>query len=215
MIYSTLRPVLQIVLPLLLAACVAGSSGQDETKTYDVQGFNHISAATGVIVTLKQGAFAVSAKSTGGDLSHLRIELSGKQLKIANEGLLTLGHSPTYEVTVAAPDVKELEAVAGAQLSAVDLNLSDVKLLAAAGGIMKLSGTCWAANVDAAAGGIINASGLKCQSADIKAAAGGQVEITATDKANASAAVGGIVTISGNPPNVTKDATVGGVINVK
>ena len=210
-----IRPAPWIALPLLLAACTAESSGKDESKTYDVQGFNHISAATGVIVTLKQGPFAVSAKSTGGDLSHLRIELSGQQLKIAHEGLLTLGHSATYEVSVAAPDVKELEAAAGAQLSAADLNLSDVKLLAAAGGIMKLSGTCWGAKIDAAAGGIINAADLKCQTADIKAAAGGQVEITATDKANASAAVGGIVTISGNPPNATKDATVGGVINVK
>ncbi len=211
---------IRFVLPfaLLAAACTgssAGSSGQDESKTYDVQGFTRITASAGVIISLKEGPFAVSAHSHNADLSQLRIELRGEELNVSRQGFLSLGKSPTYNVDITAPKIAALETVAGAQITADSLNLSDIKLSASAGGILNLSGTCWTAAIDATAGGIIHAADLKCQTANAKSVAGGIIDITATDKADLSADAGGIINISGNPASITQNAAVGGVITKK
>lgn len=202
---------------LALAACSRGDgrpAGDEESRTYPMQGFTGVSAETGIELILKQGPFSVEAQSHDGDLSRLSIETRGETLNVSSSSMATLGRSPTYTVTVSAPQWTSIEAAAGVAVDGKDLKFEDLIVHGSTGVVINLSGACRALDADLAAGAVLNAQDLECASADVEAAAGAKAEIHASEAVHARAVAGGVIDIFGNPPTVDKEAEIGGVITV-
>ena len=206
-----------LVPALALAACspTDGGPGSGESRTYQLQDFDSVSAEAGIELIVKQGPFAVEARSRNGDLTHLAIERRGAELDISRENTLTIGRAPSYTVTVTAPKWTAIRASAGVEVDGEDLQLEDLRVDGSAGVRIRLSGTCRLLTAEASAGAVIDARDLKCAGADARASAGAKIEAYASEKAHGEASAGAIVEFSGNPPTVEKDAGMGGVVKVR
>lgn len=210
------RPVFIAVAFALLSAC--GDGGADkagESRTYDLKDFTAVEAAAGVSVVVRQGEFAVSATSTNGDLSDLKLEVEGGTLKAYPDSAIRIGRSPDYRVEVSAPDYTSLAAVAGASLTGAGLQLDDLSVTGAAGSEIELTGTCTSLDAEAAAGTTLRLSSLLCATADLTAAAGAVINAHATQSVDATAAAGAAINVSGSPAQVQKDEALGSTVTVE
>src|SRR5690606_17281263 len=70
--------------------CIAVSS-ETTTRTYDIAGFDSVSARSGVNVLLRQGAYDISAEGPKDKLDRLVIERQGSLLVISREPSLRSG----------------------------------------------------------------------------------------------------------------------------
>jgi Putative auto-transporter adhesin, head GIN domain len=213
-------PLASLALPayLALAACSPGDkgpAGNPETKTYAFKDFTRVKAETGIKLKLFQGPFAVSAESKNGDLSRLKVELRGEELSLSSDSHFSIGSSPYYSVSVAAPTYKAIDATAGVALEGDDLTLDDLSLAISAGVDARLSGTCKALTASVSAGASLKANNLKCAAATVTASAGAVADVYASQSATISASAGAKVSVDGHPPMVTKNADIAGVIEVK
>lgn len=211
------RPAAVSALVLALAACspTGGGSGSEESRTYPLKDFDRVSVQAGIELILKQGPFAVEAKSRNGDLDKLSIDVRGSELAISREAGLNIGISPSYTVTATAPKWTAIKASAGVEIEGENLQLEDVRIDGSAGVRIRLSGTCRELAAEASAGAAIDARDLKCLAVDAEASAGAKIEAYASEKARGEASAGAVVEFSGNPPMVEKDAGMGGVVEVR
>ena len=192
------------------------SGGSAESRTYDLKDFDRVSARAGIELILKQGPFAVEARSHNGDLSKLAVNVDGSELVISPE--VTIGGiniSPGYTVTATAPTWTGIEGLAGVKIEGKDLQLENVSLEVAAGASAELSGTCKEITIKATAGAAVDAADFKCAAASAEAAAGAQVDIWASERAKAKAAAGASIEISGKPPSVEQDADISSRVKVE
>lgn len=206
-----------VLAAIALAACSPGDgrpAGNEESKTYAIEGFDSVSAETGIVLILKQGPFSISAQSQRGDLSRLHVDLRGSELNVSADSMLTMGIQPTYTVTLSAPKWTAIKANAGVDVTADTLTVESLDVEASTGVQMKLSGACREIDIDANTGASVDASGLKCAAATVKAMGGAHVGAFATEKLDAKAHAGAVIDISGNPPMVEKENDISGVINV-
>ncbi len=150
---------------MLPVAALAASSGcvaistETTTKTYDIAGFDSISARSGVNVVLKQGAFDIRAEGPKRKLDRLRIEKRGSTLVINREPMADMGWfgwSDRDIITVVAPDYTLIEASGGADVDVDPLQLDTL-------------------DIEAGGGADVNADGLKLDVLRIKASGGADV----------------------------------------
>jgi hypothetical protein len=205
-------------LVLALAACSpagdrdAGdrSSGTEESRTYPLKDFDRVSVKAGIELILKQGPFAVEAKSRNGDLSKLVVDVRGSELLVSRETTIGIGMgiSPQYTVTATAPSWTAIEGLAGVRIIGEDLTVDALTVEVAAGASVELSGTCREIDVEASAGASVDAEDLKCAVATADAAAGARVDLFASERAKGKAAAGASIEFSGNPPAFEQDADI-------
>jgi hypothetical protein len=202
-----------LIAALALAACSPGEgrpAGNPETRTYPITDFKTLAVSTGIRVILKQGPYAIEATSENGDLSRLKVEQHDFELSLSSDSILTMGRSPTYTVTVAAPEWNALDASSGSSVTGETLKLTDFKLDASSGAQVKLTGECTTLEANAAAGAQVDASELKCAAATADALAGGNISVFASDTATASATAGGKIDVYGHPASFTETKVAGG-----
>jgi hypothetical protein len=213
-------------LAIALAACspagdrAAGtqSTGSNETRTYELRDFDRVSAKVGIELVLKQGPFAVEARSRNGDLSKLIVDVHGSELSVAREVTLGKGNfgiSPSYTVIATAPSWTAIEALAGVQVDGDDLKLETVHVEAAAGASIELSGTCREITVEASAGSSIDADDFKCATASATATAGSRVELSASERARGTASAGATIEFSGKPPAFEQEADISSTVKLE
>jgi hypothetical protein len=211
-------------LVLVLASCSPASRDEAEnrsgdgaeSRTYDLKDFDRVSVKAGIELILKQGPFAVEARSHKGDLSRLAIDVDGSELVISRE--MTIGSielSPGYTVTATAPSWTGIEGLAGVKIEGKDLQLDVVSVEVAAGASAELSGTCREITVKATAGASVDAGDLKCAVASAEAAAGARIDVWASERAKGKAAAGASIEISGNPPAVEQDADISSTVKLE
>ena len=192
------------------------TSGNGETRTYALKDFDRVSVRAGVELILKQGPFAVEARSSNGDLSKLLVDVQGSELVISRETTIgIIGVSPNYTVTATAPAWTAIEGLAGVRIEGENLTLEVVTVEVAAGASVELSGTCREITVEASAGASIDADQLKCAAATAKAAAGARVELHASERAKGTAAAGASITFSGKPPAFEQDADISSTVKLE
>ncbi len=191
-------------------------SGSDESRTYDLKDFDRVSAKAGVKLILKQGPFAVEARSRNGDLGKLIVEVRGSELVVSRE--TTVGgvniSQPSYTVTATAPAWTAIEGLAGVEIDGENLRLDNVAVRAAAGTSVELSGTCKEISVEAAAGASVDADDLRCAVATAEASAGAKVDLHATERARGEASAGAVIEVSGNPPAFEQDADISSTVKL-
>jgi hypothetical protein len=212
------------VVVLALAACSpAGdrgaenrSTGNDESRTYPLKDFDRVSVRAGIELILKQGPFAVEARSRSGDLSKLIVDVDGSELSISREvSLGRVDNSPSYVVTATAPSWIGIEGLAGVKIEGKDLTLDILNVEVAAGASVELSGTCKEIIVEATAGASVDADDLKCAAASADAAAGARVDLWASERARGKASAGASIEISGKPPALEQEADISSTVKLE
>lgn len=141
-----------------LGGCVVVST-ETVTRSYDIAGFDSISARAGVNVVLKQGPFDVRAEGPSHRVDNLLIERQGSSLVISREPSMStgwFGWSERDVVTVVAPDYALIEASGGADVDVDTLQLDTL-------------------DIDAGGGADVNVDGLKLDTLRIKAHGGADV----------------------------------------
>lgn len=208
-----------IALPALLAllplpACSTGAAEADE-RDFNLGGFREIQASAGVDVTLKQGAFAVNAENTRGDLDNLLLEVRGDTLvigrKTSNFGWLTWSNDD-FNVTVTAPEIIAIRASSGSDFEASNYNFRDLDVQSSSGADIDLAGVCTALTVDISSGADFNGEDLKCETVTVEASSGADADVFATRSASGDASSGADITVHGNPATIDKDTSSGGSV---
>ncbi|MBL8560152.1 MAG: DUF2807 domain-containing protein [Hyphomonadaceae bacterium] len=117
-------------------------------------------------------------------------------------------------VRIVAPQLGSIELAKGIEATATGVSAQTLTLDVAMGATLSASGVCETLRADVAMGGVLSAKDLSCERVVVDAAMGGTAEVRARSEANADAAMGGVVTIHGNPPRLSSGASMGGVINL-
>jgi hypothetical protein len=175
-----------------MGGCVAISSGTT-TKTYDIAGFDSVSARAGVNVVLRQGPFDIRAEGPEHKLDKLVIERQGSVLVISREPDANwFGWSDADLVTVVAPGFASIEASGGADVDIEPLRQT-------------------ALNLRASGGADVNAGGLTLESLTITASGGADVNAprVALGTLMASASGGADIDLAGQCKSLTAETSGG------
>ena len=178
-IMSALRWTVPAVAMAALGACVATSSSVD-SKTYNVSGFDSVSARSGVNVILKEGPFSVSAEAPKEKLEKITVEMQGSTLVISQKPTVTwFGWSGRSLVTVVAPSYRKVEASGGADVDGDSLRGEALQLEASGGADIRL-GSITATNlsVSASGGADVDADTIKVGVLDVDAGGGADVRLS-------------------------------------
>ncbi|MCB2112544.1 MAG: DUF2807 domain-containing protein [Parvularculaceae bacterium] len=188
-----------------------------ETKSYDLAGFTHVSAAAGTSVNVEVGGdYSVVAESSSEGLDRLRIDVVGDELQIGRRrGTMGWGRGVRVVVNVRLPALSGLDVSSGASIEANNIDASSFEIGASSGGSLEAVGRCDALDVDVSSGGSIDARGLECRTADADASSGGSADIFASERISGDASSGGSIDVYGKPANVSKDTSSGGSVSVR
>jgi hypothetical protein len=142
-----------------------------ETKTYDLAGFDSVSASNGVNVELRQGPFSVKAEGPRDRLDRLHIERRGSELVIRRDPTMSWGMwSMRDVVTVVAPAYTSISVSGGVDLDADNLTFEDLRVSMSGGADLNISGACKTLTLETSGGADFNGEGLKCATANVSSA---------------------------------------------
>src|SRR5262249_49320319 len=154
-------------------------------------GFTSVKAMDHIVVEVRTGPqYAIEVTGPQADRIVTSIDLQGA-LKINERNRPWFGPDRRINalVRVTMPAVTDLAAAKGATLTAYDINVEDISVVAAMGGEIVINGSCHSVDATAAMGGTVHAENLHCLSADISAAMGGDARVFATQTFDATAAM--------------------------
>jgi len=161
--------------------CIAVSS-ETTTRTYDIAGFDSVSARSGVNVLLRQGAYDISAEGPKDKLDRLVIERQGSLLVISREPSLRSGWFNWSErdlVTVSAPGYASIEASGGADVDVEPMQLDALRLRASGGADLNAGGlTLETLAITASGGADVNAGPLELASLTASASGGADINVS-------------------------------------
>lgn len=107
-----------------------------------------------------------------------------------------------------------LKAQEGAEIDAL-LDVQKVRTKTASGGIVNLKGSAVVQYHSVVTGGIVEAAMLDSEQVEVRVKAGGRAAINASELAEIKVALGGSVSIYGEPKKIIKSISVGGKIEHK
>jgi hypothetical protein len=170
------------ILPAVALAATGGCvvvSTETTTRSYDVAGFDSVSARSGVNVVLRQGPFDIKAEGPKDRLDKLLIERQGASLVISREPSMRIGWfgwSDRDVVSVSAPDYATIEASGGADVDVSSLRLDSLDILAGGGADINVDGlTLEALRVKAGGGADVNVHGLSLNTLEASASGGADI----------------------------------------
>jgi hypothetical protein len=222
----------RLVAPALIFVALAAPAG---AETRNLSGFRSVSAADRLTVEVSIGeAYAVEV--TGSDASRIRTTIENDTLRIRDDDRPWFGASPRLDahVRVTVPALEAVSAARGAELTAAlagspcnDFEASaamggtthitgaqcdDVSASAAMGGEVRLEGACRELSASAAMGGVVRADDLQCVTVDASASMGGDIRAFASQRYEASAAMGGAINVAGGGNAEDTSSVMGGSI---
>lgn len=209
-----------------------------ETRTFDLAGFDGVSASSGIHVLVDVGeGFSVVAESDDEvQLDRLTVDVRRGTLRMRmDEGLLAPRRTRGWRVTVrvALPALIHADASSGASVEIDDMEGESLELVASSGAHIEadtLSGTTISAVVssgsqisvgsgecdtlDAVAsdGSTLSLSGVTCSAVDAVASSGASVLVHADESLDANASSGATITVHGGHEKIAINASSGGSI---
>jgi hypothetical protein len=170
------------VAAMAASGCVVVSSHEKVTKTYDVAGFDSVSATQGVNVVVRQGAFAISAEGPEERVERLTVEREGSTLKLGQKSHVnwfSMGWSDRTVITVTAPGYASIEANGGSDVDIEGLRQETLRVSAGGGADVNLHAPAIAAlEVKASGGADINASNISSTTVLADASGGADINIS-------------------------------------
>ena len=207
---------------------VAGVSAQDINE--DLSGFSEVKVYNGVEVELIPSE-RNSISITGHSKEKVKFEVVENRLEI-RLSLENIWADDNTRVTVYASGVEVIDANEGsivevkeklqgprltfrAQEGAaiyVQVDSERISAKAVTAGIVQLRGTTEDLDVEVNTGGKFFGEDLKSQDAEVSTGTGGQVEVNASKYVKATARLGGVINIYGNPAELDSKTSLGGKV---
>jgi hypothetical protein len=201
---------------LITCAAFAVMAGAATAETRDVGRFVAVSATDRVPVEIVRGD-SYSVEVIGQDASRVRTEIDDGALEIGQRNRSWFGNPARIDarVRVTTPSIERIAASRGASVRAEDIEADDMSLAAAMGGSIDISGRCRSLSASAAMGGSIDADAFQCVTANISAAMGGDADVYASSAFDASASMGGSISVGGNPTDRDVSTAMGGSVSTR
>lgn len=203
-----------LVLP---AALTFAAPALAESRSFNLSGFDKLSASALIDVVLKQGPFSVKVDEPNGKFDDLKLEVRGSTLLVSRQSHhdnRRIEDAPAYTVVVTAPLINRIEVSSASTLEGKNLALKDVAIFLSSAGRIRLSGSCGAIELTSSSGAKFEGDDLKCQTARLTVSSGANVEAFASRKVSATASTGGQVTLYGKPGDVQKTTSIGGSVRL-
>jgi hypothetical protein len=204
------------MLLLLPAAMVCAAPAMAETRSFNLSGFDSISAAALMDVVLKQGPYSVKVEEPNGKFDDLKLEVRGSTLVATrrnNDGRRQ-DETPAYTVVVTAPAIKRISVAAASQLDGKKLAFKDLDISLSSASTITLSGSCDALKLNISSGAKFEGDDLKCRTARVDVSSGANARAFASQDAQANASTGGQVTFYGKPHDLKKNTSTGGSVGL-
>lgn len=212
---------------------VSLASAAEENEIRNLKPFDQIEVSRGVEVVLTQtnehNALIISEYY---DMEEVITEVNGTTLKISmaknNTGdvnvEIRLSFTKLRRINVKgnsivrATHALDLDniAIKGNTGGLVQLNLNSdiVRLSAGEGSVIRLKGKCNHLDAKCATGSTIYANKLIATDVFAKAGISSKLYVAAEKSIDAKASSGGLIAVSGNPPNLTSSTTLGGKVEM-
>ena len=222
----------------VVALGLAGTASA-ETRTYDVGAFNKIDISAGLDLEFTGGeAQSITVENTKGDFSDIEVLVRGDTLVLKRKKNMNWGWNrkrERYGITVSAPEISELEASSGSDVSGrsmsgddivIDVSSgADVTVTGVDGGTVtvetssgsdaSVSGSCITVRAKSSSGSDIDARDLICQTGYADASSGSDTSIHVTGSVDAEASSGADVDVYGSPTDVQSDKSSGGSVSIR
>lgn len=222
----------------VVALGLAGTASA-ETRTYDVGAFNKIDISAGLDLEFTGGeAQSITVENTKGDFSDIEVLVRGDTLVLKRKKNMNWGWNrkrERYGITVSAPEISELEASSGSDVSGrsmsgddivIDVSSgADVTVTGVDGGTVtvetssgsdaSVSGSCITVRAKSSSGSDIDARDLICQNGYADASSGSDTSIHVTGSVDAEASSGADVDVYGSPTDVQSDKSSGGSVSIR
>lgn len=199
---------------ILAAVAFAALAGVASAEVRNVTGFTGVSAADRIQVEVITGE-SYRVEVTGSDADKVTTRIDDGTLVIRRTNRPMWGGTPPMNarVRVTMPAVENLASSRGAELTAANVNASQLALAATMGGELRVSGSCSSLDAAASMGGSIRAEGLECRDADIAASMGGDARVFASSSYDATASMGGSVNVAGGGSRGNISTSMGGSVD--
>jgi hypothetical protein len=197
-----------------IAALVFAGGASAETR--DLSGFRGVAAADRIPVEITSGqTFRVEV--VGGDAARVRTVVEGGVLRIRQSNRPLIGDIPRIDarVNVTMPALESVAASRGASVNAVGITANVIDLAASMGGAIDIDGQCQRLSAAASMGGSIDADTFECERAEVAASMGGSADVYASAVLDASASMGGSVTVRGEPAQRDVATSMGGSVSTR
>ena len=200
---------------LITAATFIALIGGAHAETRNLSNFTGVSAADRIRVDVNVGdGYRVDVSGSDAEKVSTRIDDDGT-LVIRRTNRPIWGGTPPIDATVriTMPAVDNLASSRGAELTAANVAANTMSLAASMGGELRVTGACRSLDAAASMGGAIRAEGLECRDADIAASMGGEARVFASNRFDATASMGGTVTVSGGGERGDIATSMGGTVD--
>jgi len=200
---------------LITAALFIALVGGAHAETRNLSNFTGVSAADRIRVDVSVGdGYRVDVSGPDAAKVSTRIDDDGT-LVIRRTNRPIWGGTPPIDATVriTMPAVDNLASSRGAELTAANVAANTMSLAASMGGELRVTGACRSLDAAASMGGAIRAEGLECRDADIAASMGGEARVFASNRFDATASMGGSVTVSGGGERGDIATSMGGTVD--
>lgn len=230
-------PTLARVTLTALCACLS-TTALAETKTFDLSGFNGISAAEGIHVIATAGEnFAVSAESDDArQLERLVLDVRRGTLRAEMDNqLFSLIRTKDWKVTVRVtlPSLIQAEASSGAELIVDTMSGSALELESSSGSTLRVEtidgetisadvssganimiggGTCNSLQVDVSSGSSLDMEQVQCAFVEVDASSGSSATVFAAESIDGDASSGAAIHVYGTHERIEIQVSSGGNI---
>lgn len=206
---------------------------QEQTKRY-LQPFSKIHIQGDLFVELKKDTSeALVIKWTEGlNASEIESEISDNQLIIKSK--IDLKNKIKVQLIVYYKDLNEIRTSSGAdvrcddtlKVSPIDFFINTnsiayfkvindkVSVSATSGGLLVLSGKTKKMDAKLISGATLDAFKLECLNAQVDAGSGSKIKVIAIENIDASATMGGFISVMGNPQKKNISKSLGGKVEI-
>jgi len=188
-----------------------------EERTFNLSGFDAVSASAGVDVDINVGPdYSVRADTTDEGFERLEIRVDNGELIVSRKSRgFNWKRAPRINVRVTMPGLVGLDVSSGADVDVTGVTADQFDAEISSGGSAEVSGECGHINADVSSGGDLDAEGLLCKYAVVDASSGGSASIYASGSLAADASSGGDIEVSGSPEKTSIDKSTGGSVSIE
>lgn len=183
--------------------------GNVTTERREIADFSGLQATGALEVEWSSGAPALSITTDENLMSHIRTEVSGKELEISYEGALQ--PSKGIKIVVSSGGLERLNLTGAVLFHAKSLSASALQITAAGSAMADLGGSASDLTAELAGASRLSAPSLQAKSAKLNIVGAGSADVAVEETLRVDITGAGSVTYSGNP-KVEKHVTGAGSI---
>jgi Putative auto-transporter adhesin, head GIN domain len=189
-------------------------SGNSATEDRTVGGFHALNVQTAIRATVSIGSpQRVTVTADDNVLSMVSTTVSNGELKLAMQGSVTT-RTPV-QVDIVVPALDSLSASSAARLEATGLTADALSVNVESAGTLSATGKASSLDVSVASSGSAELSGVPVQTVHANIASAGHATVNASSSVSGTVDSAGLLTINGNPSDVSVDTNAAGRVERK